>query len=252
MAIFAYLDASGNKDHRAMAVAGFIAPEARWPDFNREWVAVLSEFGVTALHMKDFTSSQREFAGWDKDEAKRQSFVSRVTSVMNDFTDDSLVGVLFMDDYYRANETFQIRERFGGPYSVTAFFGMLSAREWRDQHYAGESLSVFLERGDNDQGELFTTLKRFGYTEPVVPLDKRTLKDGKPKYVYPFQAADFLAYEAYKGSKKTVAEGKDEVVARKTLLSIKHTGGRMETWRYTDEYSLSRICERLRVPRREP
>jgi hypothetical protein len=60
----AYFDASGHKESPALVVAGFESTTVSWSRFERDWKFCLAWYGVSALHMKDFTASWREFASW--------------------------------------------------------------------------------------------------------------------------------------------------------------------------------------------
>jgi hypothetical protein len=250
MALFTYLDAGGTKDHPAIGVAGFIAREDRWLAFDREWVAALQEFGVSELHMKHFTAFRGEFQGWDKDEPKRRRFIARVAGVIKTFTDAQIGRVIFTKDYEDVNHAMCLREALGGPYAITALWAMFAARSWRDAHHAGEPMAFFIERGDNDQGELFDVLRRLKFDEAATPLNKRTVKNGVTTYVYPFQACDFLAYEMTKGAKTILAQDADEVTARRSLLAIGSTKDE-SAWGYIDRLALSNTCRRLGVPVRK-
>jgi hypothetical protein len=74
-----YLDESGSPDDTtAVVVAGFLASLEQWIEFERNWKEAVASFGVTALHMRDFAHSNREFAAWKYDEQKRQRFLSRL------------------------------------------------------------------------------------------------------------------------------------------------------------------------------
>jgi hypothetical protein len=79
----AFFDASGSADStEALVVAGFISSKDKWDAFERDWRILLDAYEITALHMKDFTQSRRQFAGWDKNEAKRRVFISQLIYVI--------------------------------------------------------------------------------------------------------------------------------------------------------------------------
>src|SRR6478609_6701265 len=79
----AYFDASGSpNDTVAVVVGGFVAPAEQWAEFDRNWNDCLRHFGVSALHMRDFAHSLREFESWKKDETKRRRFLDRLISIV--------------------------------------------------------------------------------------------------------------------------------------------------------------------------
>ena len=67
----AYFDGSGSAaDTPVVAVAGFIATSVQWVEFERNWKDACSAFGVSALHMKDYAHSRREFESWKGDNTR--------------------------------------------------------------------------------------------------------------------------------------------------------------------------------------
>ncbi len=69
----AYFDASGSPDDlhvHYLTVAGFIATADQWTLFDRRWKKILKKYGVTKLHMKEFSHSRGEFEGWDVEPKK--------------------------------------------------------------------------------------------------------------------------------------------------------------------------------------
>lgn len=62
----AYFDASGKNDPatRILTLGGLVASEAVWPDFEKEWQAVLGLYCLDSFHMMDAIASQRDFKGW--------------------------------------------------------------------------------------------------------------------------------------------------------------------------------------------
>jgi hypothetical protein len=64
-----YFDESGSPDDTAaLVVAGFVAQSEQWIEFERNWSTVLSVFGVSSIHMKDFAHSVREYSSWKGDD----------------------------------------------------------------------------------------------------------------------------------------------------------------------------------------
>jgi hypothetical protein len=77
--VTAYLDESENSD--CCVVAGVIATAGRWDSFQSEWGRFLKKYGVSALHMKDFAHSNKEFKSWKGDTAKRDEFLRRAVEI---------------------------------------------------------------------------------------------------------------------------------------------------------------------------
>ena len=75
----AYFDASGHPaEGKVVSVAGFVAEETQWQHFQRNWQNTLDDFGVQALHMREFAHSVGEFTEWKNDEPKRRDFLKRL------------------------------------------------------------------------------------------------------------------------------------------------------------------------------
>ncbi|MBS0366584.1 MAG: DUF3800 domain-containing protein [Proteobacteria bacterium] len=62
-----YFDDSGDpcdEKHRFFAVGGYVAPVERWDRFETAWNAILSEFRVPYLHMKELNQGVGAFDAW--------------------------------------------------------------------------------------------------------------------------------------------------------------------------------------------
>lgn len=71
------------------------------------------------------------------------------------------------------------------------------------------------------------------------------------QYVTPFQAADFLAYEFYKGVKEMRSTGRHEINGRKSLLALVPVGPD-EYSRVIDIHALAVYVKTFGVTRRAP
>jgi hypothetical protein len=60
----AYSDESGSPDSQAIVVAGFLASDVQWEEFERNWNDTLRQFGISSFHAVDFTHSIGEFSKW--------------------------------------------------------------------------------------------------------------------------------------------------------------------------------------------
>src|SRR4051812_11384869 len=68
MAVFkAYYDASGKeKTPGRVVVAGVLATVEKWAGFERSWDKVLTEYGISFHHHKDYVASNGDYAKWGK------------------------------------------------------------------------------------------------------------------------------------------------------------------------------------------
>jgi hypothetical protein len=56
----AYFDESGTHgSSEALVIAGYVASNPQWQEFDYEWKKALEDAGVTHFHMRDFAHSLR-------------------------------------------------------------------------------------------------------------------------------------------------------------------------------------------------
>jgi len=53
----AYYDESGSPDAQAVVVAGFVASDDQWKEFERNWNESLQKFGISYFHEVEFAQS---------------------------------------------------------------------------------------------------------------------------------------------------------------------------------------------------
>ena len=62
-------------------MAGYIAHDGMWDEFNREWQANLNAAHVPEFHATDFYSGQGHFKGWKVNSGKHKKFRRRFTAI---------------------------------------------------------------------------------------------------------------------------------------------------------------------------
>lgn len=75
----AYCDETGSYEDpniRFVGMAGLLATSANWEWFESEWKIVLAAYALPYFHMKDFAHSRLAFEGWKGQEEKRRSLLS--------------------------------------------------------------------------------------------------------------------------------------------------------------------------------
>lgn len=250
MALLVYLDAGGSSKLPALSAAGYIAREEQWAAFDRDWAEALQDAGVSALHMKDFAHSRKEFTSWKADEPRRAAFLSRLAEIIKRHTLKHVAVTLFVDVYDKLNAKATVRERLGGPYVLTMLTAIVLTNHWRDRNAPSEPMAVFVEHGDEDQGVLIDCVRRLEYQHPVTPLRKSSTVDGMLRYVLPFQAADFLAYEYQKGMRTMRARGVVETQSRRSFFNLFPVHGPDDYSRVIDVHGLGELCKKFGVRRR--
>lgn len=237
----AYFDGSGSPDDTvAVVVAGFVAPAEQWVEFERNWNDCLSDFGVSALHMRDFAHSRREFTSWKGDEHKRRRFLGRLISIIRVRVQHSFASAVRMDEYRKVDAKYCLSE-FSKPYALAAGTCIAKAQKWASRWIkAADSISIIFEDGDADKGDLMRIAKvDFGITPHFLPKKK----------CMSFQAADLLAYEHLLANVKLSrsATGKvfeDEL--RRPLMRLSEIpGGRNGSdWGFHTEDDMTNSCIR--------
>ena len=85
--IITFLDDSGSHDgvglrpdSRVVGTAGFVMLGERCPNFDRNWMAILAEFGVHEFHMRSFAHSRGEFEQWP---AKMRDAAEKMDAILS-------------------------------------------------------------------------------------------------------------------------------------------------------------------------
>ena len=244
----AYFDASGSPDDTvAVVVAGFVAPVEQWTEFDRNWSDCLKDFGVSALHMREFAHSLREFASWKGVEDKRRRFLSRLISIIRTRVWHSFASAVVMDDYRKVDSKYKLSE-FSKPYTLAGGTCVAKLTRWRKRWTSPQdTLEIVFEDGDKDKGDLIRALKQHEGIEPKF-LNK--------KQATPFQAADLLAYEHLLVNTK-ISKAKPEIVLeeelRRPLVKLSEIPGGREgaDWGVHLEDDMTDSCIKDGVPLRE-
>ncbi|MGA2184768.1 MAG: hypothetical protein ABSH47_17245 [Bryobacteraceae bacterium] len=153
--ISGYFDASGSASGTdVVAVAGLASTPDRWLRFDHDWNECLADHRVSALHMKDFTQSRREFSGWNIDEPKRKRFLAQLLWVIETWIDFTAACAVDIPLYNSADKEYALSEVMR-PYSLASFTCVVNIRAWVETkgHSRGD-VAYFFEHGDEDQDDL--------------------------------------------------------------------------------------------------
>ena len=116
----AWFDASGHQKEGPVLVAvGVMSTARRWNAFDRRFLKVLRQYGVSTLHMYDYKHSQGDFASWKGDEPRRAAFLADLIKVAAAWIDRVFVRGTVVDDYRSVNQRYRLTERFKGIYAIT-------------------------------------------------------------------------------------------------------------------------------------
>jgi hypothetical protein len=259
--VTAYLDASGHPDNTdVLVVAGLVLTSEQWVNFEREWEECLAEFHVSALHMKHFAHSLKEFSGWDQDEPKRKRFLNGLLWVIeNHVLNGSPPGYavahcVYMHDYRRVDSNRLLSETMR-PYSMAALTCAGRIISWAESvgHNRNEIIYVF-EHGDADQGDLRRLWDVAYPHQEVQPLIKKKTDvnpDATSRRIRAFEAADLLAYEFHKSTLAVRQKGGEIYFdeQRKPAQRLSALPG-YQTWGLVEEHQMYQLCDLCNVPNR--
>lgn len=188
--ITVYLDESGtHRGSEAVAVAGYVATDDAWNDFNGEWREALDEFGLEYFRMSRFSSRTGRYVGWT--EGMRHERLRRLIDITNRHALASVGSVIPLEAYDRIFIG-PARDRSGGPYGLAGIACAIEVGQWLRQESDSAAMFVF------ESGALGSSqLQKF--VDDVRGDAKHTgilsvSFAGKREFT-PLQAADILAYE---------------------------------------------------------
>lgn len=203
---FAYYDAGGTQNDQsgALTVAGLISTEAKWCRFEREWEAVLKNYGVPYFHMKEYAHSTNHYASWKGDHVKRAEFLDKLIRVTKRGILKAFSVSAMMQDFHRVNREYCVAERFGndhpnsGAYCFAAVLCSTSIAKWVwEKKGVHAKIKHVFEKGDTGQGALVELMRgpMFNNARSVEFLEKKSNDAEDIRYVREFEAADMIAWE---------------------------------------------------------
>jgi len=191
-----YYDASGSQSQpdKPLVVVGLLSTEGKWLKCEKEWDAVLAEFGAPYLHMKEFAPGVGPFASWKDDKPRRADFLNRLIMVLKHHVNKVFQYRMVPDVFWTLNKERKLVEEWGGPYALLAAFSLLQAESWWEIRHGlqGHQLHQVVEKGDAGQGAFMNSASK--WERPPTLLRKVDPATGR--HLVPFQATDFLAYES--------------------------------------------------------
>jgi hypothetical protein len=219
LAFLTYFDASGSgvdPSAKVISVGGFIGHETVWAAFEPKWQEILDRFSVPELHMKDYAHSRGAFVGWKDDKAKRDGFMREIAALVKPSGLQPVGATVPLSVYRLFNRHYCVEEFVGTSYTVAACMALANASEWRERTRPPEPILLFVEAGDNEQGDFRKLIARLKWepdyvAEPIFMQKRIPFTDGRMKYVVPFQACDFMVYEQAKAMTDLIVHRKEFV-----------------------------------------
>jgi len=239
----------------AMFVSGFVSPSANWVKFEKEWVALLHEYGIAnPFHMTDFANGAKQFAAWKDDKEKRTEFYSRAIKLINKRTHKDFSQGVLVDDFWRMHREYEIPSDFAGgvlssPYAYCAVGAFVKVVEWVRRYVKKDGrlsktlssapIEFVYDRGDHDRGEFATIMRREFKINPI----RRSTKDAVP-----IQAADVLAWEHAKWQKEQLASSGRPT--RESLIEMARVFPGSGEWVFGKWEGFGKYCEGKGFPKK--
>lgn len=178
----AYFDDSGHPDDQAaVVVAGFIASEANWLLFEREWKEYLDRESIDVFHTTDFMNCKV----WPQH--KKEAILRRLVTTIQIRTIRPIGHAVLIADYREVNDQYAFEECIGTPYALAGRTVAKSLNNWKRKH-PEDKLLIFFEDGTKHKGDFIDVMERDGLPCPAFL---------KKSEAVPLQAADWLAWEMF-------------------------------------------------------
>lgn len=198
----AYYDASGGEHDPGapLVVAGLLSTESRWTDFEKEWAAVLRDFGVPYLRMSEFAHSLGAFSSWRNEREKRRAFLVGLLAPMQRAIQRAFIFHLIPAEFEAVDSMYDLAligadGSRAGPYGMASLLCLHSATEFVWTADPGKLITHAFEFGDKGQA-LLAWLTGRRHNHPTVRLRIELARGaGAQEWRAQYQAADFFAYE---------------------------------------------------------
>lgn len=202
--VFAVLASRCDESWRATSVyvvAGWVGRVGQWKRLEKKWKQALWKEGLDEFHMADCEGGYGKFAGIDRPE--RERLQRRFIDIINDHEVYGGMGVIVLADFNALLPRLKKarkHEKYGGsPYLMAFEWCIVEMRQQASTYPAGEQINFVFDRQKEFQGrakELYDQALQM----PELSFHSRlgSLSFASRRDVVSLQAADILAYEAYR------------------------------------------------------
>lgn len=193
----AYLDESGiDTESPVSAVGGYVATEEDWAKFSDRWRGMLSDFGVSELHMKYCEELRGEFSGWERE--TKEGFLRSAVTILNETP--ALGRVCIFRRGVPEARTGPAWPFLDKPYTLGFTHSVIQALD-AARGFIGADEKVAFIFGRQDEWK-HTALRLYDGFKNVRDFEQRhrlgSISFESSKDFVPLQAADFLDYELRK------------------------------------------------------
>jgi hypothetical protein len=234
-----YLDESGtHKGSDAVVVAGFISNATKWNAFSIEWKAALDAWGVPMFHMADFENWQGCFASWSKDDHK--SHLNHLLETIKRHTFSSIAFVVRKKSFDKILSD-RAKRLCGDAYGLASIGCWYNLRQVVKESRVDGYIDYTMESGSKGRSALAWIYgEQSKYLEWVEDTRMFSLSFRDKRLILPLQAADILAYEIYKQTKRQF--GRDK---RPERYPLKQLNIPSRQWHYADDTELKSVDDYL-------
>ncbi|MDQ3169886.1 MAG: hypothetical protein M3Q55_07100 [Acidobacteriota bacterium] len=238
-----YADASGNDHSEPITlVAGWWNSVDNWVEFGREWNAFLRRHDISCLHQTK--SKKRPQDDWWKADIKtRNTVLGDASGIIQRSGGISFAFFTPTDDWNEYLAT-TVPEQIGGPthrpecFEWNGFRFVAQVERWCLYGHIPMPEFIFESSNKREQAALEGVLERYELPQPVF---RSKLEEDPARTVVALQAADFLAYEIYKGWKDLMRDG---ATSRPFLLEF----ARLENhWGWADKDKMDKLIPMSRA-----
>jgi nitrogen regulatory protein PII-like uncharacterized protein len=209
----AYFDDSGTHRESEIAVAAcFVSDVRSWANFESEWVSVLDEAGIRhcGFHMAEFVAHKPPFDQWNKEQY--QEIIESLINVINKNVHAGLATAVVKADY----DSFvigKLREKLGTNHYTFAVQSCLAyIEEWRNRTGLRQLIRYVFDfehgKAKHEIANLFNDIiaRKLAFNFGIEP---EGFSFERREQIIPLQAADILAWEAYRYMRDHQFTGKD-------------------------------------------
>lgn len=228
----AYFDESGTHDTAPiMCVAGYIAPVEDWLEFEREWMRELAHWGLEYFHMHKYAHSLLHFERFRKHEQQRREIISRFTGIIKRRVSHGFAVWAKASDYESLTSE-RWRQTFGSTYTICTRLCVDLVSSWAATNLSPESrISYVFAGGALHESEAERFMAWTVTNETLKSRSRyRAHSFADMKETTPLQAADILAYEAYRDFQRVLGNAPDWKARwpLRNLLQSPHTAMHMD------------------------
>ncbi|HWE48956.1 MAG TPA: hypothetical protein VG273_04175 [Bryobacteraceae bacterium] len=183
-----------------MAIAGFVAAEEVWVDWEREWIARLNRDNLTCFH-------RNELSHWPS--SKRERLLEDLSTIILNHSPFRVGVAVINEDLTGGTTPQQQKEWHINGYSYAGRAASVEINEWR-KSWGGKYPTMIFEDGDTGKGRLIDLFRRDKLPAPIFKpkRDRTHRKSGiVEKGIVPLQAADLYAYDIFSRA-RDIAKGK--------------------------------------------